>query len=127
MPGDPPPNVRIDQTPNPNAVRCRLSSPIPPLAAATPEAGHGRGHKPGRSYRSAAEAEATGDGLAMDLFRLPGVVGVLIHESGAWFSVTKAPEAGWGPIRSGIPEAVRRALSAPAGHAVGRGPGTVGA
>lgn len=127
MPGQSPPIVRIDETPNPNAVRCRPSTPIPPLVATVAGGLHGRGIKPSRSYRTFAEAEDARDGLAMALFRLPGVAGVLIHESGTWFSVTKEPTAAWGPLRSGITDAVKGVPACPADGPDRPGPGAGGA
>ncbi len=127
MPGQSPPAVRIDETPNPNAVRCRPSSPIPPLVATVAGGLQGRGIKPSRSYRTYAEAEDARDGLAMDLFRLPGVAGVLIHESGTWFSLIKEPAAAWGPLRSGITDVVKKMRPGPAGEPDRQAPGAGGA
>lgn len=81
----------FESTPNPNALKCHLSPPLPPLP---PDA---------RSYRS-ADAAATNP-LAKALFEIAGVTSVLLMED--WLTVNKAPEADWAGIKRGL----KRALS----------------
>lgn len=85
--------LRFDTTPNPNALKCMLSEPI-----------MGPEEAP-RSYFTSEEATKAGDALGISLFAVPGVTNVLIQRG--WVTVCKAPEAGWGPIKEGV----RNALS----------------
>ncbi len=70
-------------TPNPNALKCVLSAPM---------------EGPIRSFRTPKDAD--GHPLAMAIFALPGVTGLLL--SGSWLTVNKSPEADWKPIRQGV-------------------------
>ena len=74
--------VRIEPTPNPNAVKLVVE---PPPAGGI------------RSYFNAAQAEGETDPLAHALFAIPGVTSLLIHET--FVSVNKSPDASWGPIK----------------------------
>ena len=75
-------------TPNPNAVKCVLDRSM----------GEGM-----RSYFNAAQA--AGDPVASRLFAIEGVTNVLIH--GDWLTVSKRPEAAWGPIRRAVEQVLR--------------------
>ncbi|MFG0305190.1 MAG: NifU N-terminal domain-containing protein [Phycisphaerales bacterium JB040] len=74
--------VRIEPTPNPNAVKV-VVQPAPAGGI--------------RSYFNAGQAAGEADPLAHALFAIPGVTSLLIHET--FVSVNKSPDAGWGPIK----------------------------
>lgn len=74
--------VRIEPTPNPNAVKV-VVEPAPAGGI--------------RSYFSVGQAKGEADPLAHALFAIPGVTSLLIHQT--FVSINKAPEAGWGPIK----------------------------
>jgi len=77
--------VRPEPTPNPNAVRFALSSPVL-----------------GERSRSFANAEAAaGTAWAERLFAIPGVVGLFGLKD--FLTVTKSPSASWDSI---VPKAV---------------------
>ena len=75
--------TKFQPTPNPNALKCIVDKPMGAEI---------------RSFRTAADA--AGDPLAAALFALPGVTGLLITSD--WLTVSKSPEAGWGPIKAGV-------------------------
>lgn len=75
--------TKYQPTPNPNALKCYLSSPISECP---------------RSFRSAADA--TTDPLAARLFGVAGVSGVLLN--GDWMTVNKTADADWGNVKSGV-------------------------
>ncbi len=75
--------TKYQPTPNPNAMKCFLSSPISDVP---------------RSFRRAAEAGD--DVVATKLFGVPGVAGVFLN--GDWMTVNKAAEAEWGVVKKGI-------------------------
>jgi len=75
--------LRFQATPNPNALKCVLDRSL----GATP-----------RSYFSAEEA--AGDEVGRALFAIAGVTNVLIN--GDWATVSKHPDADWGPIRAAV-------------------------
>lgn len=77
-------------TPNPNALKCVLESPL---------------DGPIRSFRSAADAAA--DPLGRSLFAVPGITSVLI--SGPWLTVNKSPQAAWPAIKKAVEQAVANA------------------
>lgn len=81
--------VRFQPTPNPNAVKCILDRALP---------------EPIRSYRAAAEANE--DPLGRELFRIPGVTGLLI--SGGWVTISKAEAAAWPVIQSEVEAVLAR-------------------
>lgn len=93
--------VNFEPTPNPDALKCVLASPPPPLGG--PGGGPGGGL---RSYRD--PAAAADDPLARALLALPGVAGVFISER--FITVTRQSGAKWPAIRKGI----ERVLSATA-------------
>lgn len=74
--------VRIETTPNPNAVKV-VVQPAPVGGI--------------RSYFNHDQLAGEDDPLAAALFAIPGVTSLLIHE--AFVSLNKAPSAGWGPIK----------------------------
>lgn len=75
--------TRFQPTPNPNALKCILDSPLP---------------EPIRSFRRKEDAAA--DLLGAALFSIPGVTGLLL--SGSWLTVNKAPDADWSPIKKAV-------------------------
>lgn len=79
--------VRFEATPNPNALKCTVDRRL---------------CEGSRSYRTADGA--ADDPVAGALFRVAGVTGVLIHED--WITVSKQPDAAWGPIRRGVESAL---------------------
>jgi hypothetical protein len=81
--------TEFHDTPNPNALKCVLDRPLPPLASAS---------APLRSYQSPAAASA--DPLAAALFAIPGVAGVLINPG--WVTISKTPDAQWKPLKAGV-------------------------
>lgn len=72
----------VDPTPNPHALKITLT----PSPGPTP-----------RSYRAPDAAHAADDPLALALFALPGVTGLLIHTT--FITVTKSPETPWKKLR----------------------------
>lgn len=86
--------VRVEQTPNPNALKCWLDRPI-------------TDHP--RSFRSPAEGR--GDPLAAPLFAVEGVAGLLLNAD--WLAVNKQPEAPWPAVRRGIEAALAALPSEP--------------
>ncbi len=82
--------TQFQPTPNPNALKCILDRRLP---------------DPPRSFRSAQDAGA--DPLAAPLFRVPGVVGLLLN--GDWLTVNKSPEADWGSIKKSLKQALAEA------------------
>lgn len=79
--------TKYQATPNPNALKCFLSSPI--------------SDRP-RSFRAASEVGE--DALAASLFAVPGVAGLLL--SGDWMTVNKAPDADWPAVKKGVERAL---------------------
>jgi hypothetical protein len=113
------PVIRFESTPNPNAEKCVLGTPLAPATSPTGAAapnGPGSARVASRSFRSAAEGQH--DPVAARLFAIAGVVGVFIHQSGAWLTITKSPDASWKSIRAGV----QAALSEPEQNA-GQGGG----
>jgi hypothetical protein len=80
--------VEFQDTPNPNALKCVLDRPLAPAPTGTAL----------RSYQTPDAAAA--DPLGTALMSLPGVVGVLI--SSGWITISKAPEAEWKHVKSGV-------------------------
>lgn len=93
--------LTFELTPNPNALKCVLKGEVPPL----PTAADGAALAPGRSYRS--PEQAAGDPLALALFSVAGVQGVLIGSN--WITISKAPAAGWLAIKAGVEKALAAA------------------
>ncbi len=85
--------LRVEDTPNPNAVKCILASRV-----------RGHGERP-RGYQHPDQAR--GDPLAERLLAIPGVVNVLIQ--GEWISVGKAPGAPWPQIRKALDDVLAEA------------------
>lgn len=81
--------VEFQTTPNPNALKCILDTPLP---------------EPIRSFRTAESA--AGDAVAEALFAVPGVQGVLL--SGGWLTINKAPDASWPGVKKGAQAALAR-------------------
>jgi len=82
--------VEYQETPNPNALKCVLSSAAPAPTSAT-------GNKL-RSYTSPEHAAA--DPLAAAIFAIPGIRNVLIHD--AWLTIGKLPDHDWKTIKSDL-------------------------
>ena len=79
--------TEFQDTPNPNALKCVLDRPAPPIDG------------PGlRSYHSSEAAK--NDPLAGALLALPGVVGVLINP--AWITISKSPDADWRALKPAL-------------------------
>ena len=75
--------TKYQPTPNPNALKCFLNAAI--------------SDRP-KSFRKAEDVN--GDPLAMKLFGVTGVAGVLLN--GDWMTVNKADAADWGSVKKGI-------------------------
>lgn len=86
--------VKFQTTPNPNALKCEVESPIPQI----------KGRTGPRSY--AKTADVSGDPLAQAILSIQGVVNVLISEK--WLTVNREPEAEWKPIKSAIQTVLRK-------------------
>lgn len=84
----------FESTPNPNALKCAVSS-----GAASPTA-----PSPLRSYRSAEEASA--DPLAAALFTIDGVTNILITPS--WLTIGKRPDAEWKSLKPKIKRTIEQ-------------------
>lgn len=82
--------TQFQPTPNPNALKCILDRRLP---------------DPPRSFRSASDA--AGDPLGSLLFRVPGVVGLLLN--GDWLTVNRSPDADWRSIKQGLKQALSEA------------------
>lgn len=95
--------VEFRQTPNPDALKCMVDPPVPPLAEA-PSAPADAPRRP-RAYRSAADA--TSDPLALALFAVQGVTNVLIHEQ--WITVNKDKAVSWPTLKPKVEKALRDA------------------
>lgn len=75
--------LRYDATPNPNAVKCILSTPL------------------STHPRSFLNREmAADDPLASALFQVEGVTNILINAD--WMTVGKHPEASWSEVKRGV-------------------------
>jgi NFU1 iron-sulfur cluster scaffold homolog, mitochondrial len=74
---------QFQETPNPNAVKCVLDRRI--------------AERP-RSYFRAEDA--AGDDVGSRLFAIGRITNILI--SADWVTVSKRPEAAWGPIRKAV-------------------------
>lgn len=85
--------ITFQSTPNPNALKCLAGRTI--------------SDRP-RSFFRAQEAEQ--DPLGRALFAIPGVTNILIQDT--WLTVSKAPEAEWGPIRAGVERVLREHTNA---------------
>ena len=85
--------AKFQTTPNPNAMKCVLTTPI------------GKGPFP-RSYFTSSAVES--DALAAKLFSLPGVTNILIHET--WVTVSKAPEVQWSTLKPQIEAILAQAI-----------------
>ena len=81
---------QFQETPNPMALKCILDRVISgrPL-----------------SYFNAAQAAA--DPLAAALFAIDGVTNILINAD--WITVSKRPDAPWGPIKTAVQRVLREA------------------
>lgn len=88
---------RYEETPNPNALKCVLSGPMPPPAAI---------EKALRSYASLDAARAAGDDLAAALLAIPGVTGVLLTPG--WITVSKAGPTSWARVKPAVADAIAR-------------------
>jgi hypothetical protein len=86
--------AEFQETPNPNAVKCILDPPAPPIS------GEGM-----RSYQS-LDAGAH-DPLAAPVLGIAGVVGVFISQG--WLTVSKAPKAEWKPIKAALKKVLANA------------------
>ncbi|MBU6413306.1 MAG: NifU N-terminal domain-containing protein [Planctomycetes bacterium] len=75
-------------TPNPNALKCVLSHPLPDEPGA----------KTPRSYFNSSDAQT--DPLASKFFALSGIVSVLILPG--WVTVVKAPNTTWTTLKPKI-------------------------
>jgi|RhiMetdeSRZDD1v2_1073273.scaffolds.fasta_scaffold3908113_1 hypothetical protein len=84
--------IRIEPTPNPNAVKLSTNRPL----------AEGRA----QSYTDPAQAFASP--LARALFAVPGVVGVFLLRD--FVTVTRDPDAAWETILPSAEGALRRAL-----------------
>lgn len=82
--------TEIQDTPNPNAVKCVTDR----VLASTP-----------RSYFNAEAAQA--DPLARSLFAVPGVVNLLFVEN--WVTVNKSPDAAWSKVKAGVKATLAKA------------------
>lgn len=81
-------------TPNPNALKCVVDRPIPPLPGSAGAL---------RSYSSPAAAAS--DSLAAALFAISGVRNVLIHapsREAGWISINKSPDVDWRTLKPAI-------------------------
>lgn len=78
--------LRVEDTPNPNALKCILASPVKP-----------HGERP-RGYQHPDQAK--GDPLGERLLAIPGVANILIQSE--WITVGKAPSASWREIRAAL-------------------------
>jgi hypothetical protein len=81
-------DLRFLPTPNPDAIKCVVGRPLGQSM---------------RSYRSRADAGA--DPLALALFDIPGVVGVLIAQT--WLTLNRAPGTEWDAIKPRVLDALR--------------------
>lgn len=88
------PSVTFQETPNPDAIKCIVDAPIPPLP----------GRSGPRSYGPGSDASA--DPLAVSLLGIEGVVQVLVLEG--WVAVNRRPGADWRSIKRGVESALRR-------------------
>lgn len=93
--------LRVEDTPNPQAMKFIADRSFPP-----PVSGPGAGKM--RSYRAAAEAAAAGDALAAALFAAGPVVSVMIV--GDFVTVNKTPSARWPRLRPKIEAVLRQHL-----------------
>jgi hypothetical protein len=90
--------TEFQSTPNPNALKCVLSQPLPPEPLArTP-----------RSYFNSSDAQT--DPLASKFFALSGVTSILITPD--WITVVKAPDVKWSALKPQI-EGVLAGLNPP--------------
>ncbi len=80
--------AEFQDTPNPNALKCVLASPLPPRA----------GDSSLRSYQS--PDAATADPLAQAIFTIPGVAGVLLQTD--WITITRQPGTDWKQVKAGL-------------------------
>lgn len=101
--------MQFQETPNPNALKCVVGSPIPPISD----------QQGPRSYGKSADVSK--DPLARELLAIDGVANILI--SGTWITVNREPGAEWKPIKSAV-QAVLKRFGSPAGE---KDPGSEGA
>ncbi|HEY9899141.1 MAG TPA: NifU family protein [Pantanalinema sp.] len=80
--------MKIEPTPNPNAVKMTLDGKVIEMGS--------------RSFESASEAE--GHSLAKSLFRMPEIKAVFFMPT--FVTVTKDPEAEWGPLAEQVKGAI---------------------
>lgn len=80
----------FETTPNPRAIKCLIEG--------------GRAAERPRSYFNAAAADEAGDDLARALFAQGQITNVLIHQR--FITICKTEDAGWGPIKKAIKQAV---------------------
>ncbi len=90
--------LRVEDTPNPQAMKFIADRPFP----------LGPTLDPGkmRSYRAAADAQAAGDTLAEALFATGPVMSVMIV--GDFVTVNKTPSARWPRLRPKIESVLRQ-------------------
>jgi hypothetical protein len=81
--------VEFQPTPNPNALKCILDTPLA---------------EPIRSFRS--PDTAGNDPIARALFAVPGVTSLLL--SGSWLTVNKSPHAAWPSVKRGVQAALAK-------------------
>lgn len=82
--------TRFETTPNPNALKCWLDTPIPGGP---------------RSFHNAAAA--ADDPIAASLFQNAGVTNVLLY--GEWLTINKPPEADWNAVKKNAREVLAKA------------------
>jgi hypothetical protein len=91
--------ITYEATPNPDALRCTPDRPVPP-AGADPAPGTRR------SYDRRRPPPPGADPAGERVLAIPGVEGVLIHESGRWLTVRRSPGADWANIKVGLERAL---------------------
>lgn len=102
--------VEYQETPNPNALKCVLSSPPlpppppPPPPSSSPPPQSNTAAKL-RSYTSPEQAAT--DPLASAIFAIAGIRNVLIHD--AWLTIGKLPEYDWKTIKSQLTKVLSNA------------------
>lgn len=97
--------TEFQTTPNPNALKCILSAPLPPEP----------GSRNPRSYSNSSDAQT--DPLASKFFALSGVASVLILPG--WVTVVKSPETSWATLKPKI-EAILGAVESDSTGAAAR-------
>jgi len=87
------PSITYQQTPNPDAIKCVVGVPIPPLPGRSGPRSYGPG------------SDASGDPLAAALLGIDGVTQVLILDG--WVTVNRRPGADWRSIKRGVESVLR--------------------